>query len=169
MRVCFPITDRAYLGWTREAAGRGAKVADSRRLRLQLADDSIYPAVGEWEFSDNEMSAETATLIIRARFANAKHVLVPNAYVKVLADESDPKPVPVVPALAMAKSGQATGVWTIGDDNVVHFREVEPGGRADGKVRIEKGLAAGERIVVQGVHKLGDGMKVKVVPASDFN
>ena len=40
---------------------------------------------------------------------------------------------------------------------------------ADGKVRIEKGLAAGERIVVQGVHKLGDGMKVKVVPASDFN
>ncbi len=169
VRVCFPITDRAYLGWTREAAGRGAKVADSRRLRLQLADDSIYPAVGEWEFSDNEMSAETATLIIRARFANAKHVLVPNAYVKVLADESDPKPVPVVPALAMAKRGQATGVWTIGDDNVVHFREVEPGGRADGKVRIEKGLAAGERIVVQGVHKLGDGMKVKVVPASDFN
>ena len=169
VRVCFPITDRAYLGWTREAAGRGAKVADDRRLRLQLADDSVYPAVGQWEFSDNEMSAETATLIIRAKFANTKHLLVPNAYVKVLADESDPKPVPVVPAFALAKNGQATGVWTVGEDAVVHFREVETGGRADGKVRVEKGVQAGDRIVVQGVHKLGEGMKVRIVPASDFN
>ena len=163
IRVTFPITDRAYLAWG------GAQVGDSRRLRLRLADGSIYPSVGKWAFSDNEMSAETATLIIRAEFPNAQRTLVPNAYVTVLADEADPKPVPVVPALAVAKSGSATGVWMYNEDGTVSFREIEPGARADGKVRVVKGVAPGEKIVVQGVHKLGEGMKVSVVPASDFN
>ena len=163
VRVTFPITDRAYLAWG------GARVGDTRRLRLRLADGSIYPSVGKWAFSDNEMSAETATLIIRAEFPNAQRTLVPNAYVTVLADEADPKPVPVVPALAVAKSGSATGVWMYNEDGTVSFREIEPGARADGKVRVVKGVAPGEKIVVQGVHKLGEGMKVSVVPASDFN
>lgn len=169
VRVTFPITDRAYLAWSRNAAGRGAKVGDTRRLRLRLADGTIYPATGAWEFSDNEMSAETATLIIRAQFPNVARTLVPNAYVTVLADEADPKPVPVVPNLAVAKSGQKTGVWTLAKDGKVHFREIEPGLRAGDKVHAVKGVAPGERIVVQGVHKLGEGMEVKIVPATDFN
>ena len=169
IRVCFPITDRAYLAWGRSAEAHGAKVGDTRRLRLRLADDTIYQANGDWEFSDNEMSVSTATLIIRALFPNKGRVLVPNAYVTVLADETSPEPVPVVPNLAVAKSGQATGLWVVGDDDVVHFREIVPGSRANGKVHVKEGVKAGERIVVQGVHKLGEGMKVKIVPATDFN
>ena len=163
VRVTFPVTDRAYLAWG------GAQVGDSRRLRLRLADGTVYPSAGTWAFSDNEMSAETATLIIRAEFPNARRTLVPNAYVTVLADEADPKPVPVVPALAVAKSGSATGVWAYREDGTVTFRAIEPGARSGGKVRVLKGVEPGEKIVVQGVHKLGEGMKVSVVPASDFN
>jgi len=163
VRVTFPITDRAYLAWG------GARVGDTRRLRLRLADGAIYPSSGKWAFSDNEMSTETATLLVRAHFPNANRLLVPNAYVTVLADEADPKPVPVVPALAVAKSGSATGVWLYNEDGTVSFREIEPGLRADGKVRVVKGVEPGARIVVQGIHKLGEGMKVTVVPASEFN
>ena len=168
VRVCFPITDRAYLDWSRNAEHRGARVGDTRRLRLRLADGSIYGFNGKWEFSDNEMSAETATLIIRAQFPNAARTLVPNAYVTVLADEADPDPVPVVPALAVAKSAAATGLWVLDGEGKVHFREIVPGVRADGKVRVVKGARAGDKIVVQGIHKLGEGMAVKVVPASEF-
>lgn len=169
VRVCFPITDRDYLAWGRNAVARRAKMGDTRRLRLRLADGSIYQVNGTWEFSDNEMSVSTATLIIRALFQNKNRALVPNAYVTVLADETNPEPVPVVPNLAVAKSGQSTGLWMIGEDNVVHFREVALGARASGKVHVMEGVKAGERIVVQGVHKLGEGMKVKIVPATDFN
>lgn len=164
VRVSFPITDRAYLAWGANADSRGAKIADTRRLRLRLADGTIYPATGEWDFSDNKMSAETATLIIRARFANKERVLVPNAYVTVLADESDPAPVPVIPSLSVAKSGNSTGVWIYPGDGTVHFRAIEPGMRADGKLHARAGVKPGEKIVVQGVHKLGEGMKVRVVP-----
>lgn len=168
VRVCFPLTDRAYLGWSRNADARGAKVGDTRRLRLRLADGSIYPATGSWEFTDNEMSAETATLIVRAQFENPSRALVPNAYVTVLADEADPAPVPVIPALAVARSGKATGAWLYREDGTVSFREIVVSSRHDGKVKVEQGLAPGERIVVQGVQKLGEGLKVNVVPATVF-
>lgn len=168
VRVCFPITDRAYLAWTGNASEKGAAVGDTRRLRLRLADGSIYPAAGKWEFSDNEMSAETATIIVRAQFPNAAHALVPNAYVTVLADEADPSPTPVVPSTAVAKSGNASGVWLYGEDGTVSFREIEIRARAADKVQVGSGVEPGAKIVVQGVHKLGDGMHVRVVPASQF-
>ncbi len=170
VRVSFPITDRAYLSWKENAQIRGAKISDTRRLRLRLTNGSIYSDLGTWDFSDNEMSSETATLMIRAKFPNATRTLVPNAYVTVLADESNPADVPVVPALAVAKSGTATGVWIYSEkEGTVSFREIEPGLRQDGKLHAKSGLKIGEKIVVQGVHKLGEGMKVNVVPASDFN
>jgi membrane fusion protein (multidrug efflux system) len=163
VRVTFPITDRAYLAWG------GASVGDKRRLRLRLADGSIYPATGKWAFSDNEMSAETATLLVRAHFPNSKRLLVPNAYVTVLADEADPAPVPVIPVSALMQTAQATGVWVMDGEDTVRFRAAKPGARADGKIRLLTGVKPGEKIVVQGIHKLGDGMRVRVVPASEFH
>ena len=168
VRVTFPITDRAYLAWGESDGGSGRNVADTRRLRLRLADGTIYPAAGEWAFSDNEMSEATATLTVRATFPNPAGALLPKAYVTVLADEADPKPVATVPFLAVAKSGGKVGLWTL-DGDVVHFREIVAGGKADGRVRVVKGATSGEKIVVQGVHKLGEGMQVRVVPASDFH
>ena len=163
VRVTFPITDRAYLAWG------GARVGDTRRLRLRLADSSIYPFNGKWAFSDNEMSAETATLLVRAHFPNPNRLLVPNAYVTVLADRADPAPVPVVPVSALMQTAQATGVWVMEGEDTVRFRAAKPGVRADGKVRLLTGVKPGEKIVIQGIHKLGDGMRVRVVPASDFH
>jgi len=169
VRVTFPITDRAFLAWGADAAGMGAKVAATRRLRLRLADGSVYPMTGTWAFSDNEMNAETATLTVRAMFENPNGALVPKAYVTVLADESSPRPVPTVPFLAVTKSAGKAGLWMIEEGNRVRFREIVTGGSAHGRVHVLKGAKEGERIVVQGVHKLGDGMQVRLVPASDFH
>jgi len=162
VRVSFPITDRAALAWRKSSSAE-------RRLRLRLADDSIYPSVGTWEFFDNEMSAATATLLVRALFPNKSLTLVPNAYVTVLADEADPSPVPVVPTTAIAVSGQSTGLWLLSPSNTVHFSAVEIAARSGGKASIRSKLPVGTKIVVQGIHKLGEGMPVKLVPATAFH
>ena len=178
VRVSFPITDRAALAWRRNAAQRNARVGDTRRLRLRLADDSVYPFTGSWEFFDNEMSAETATLLVRALFPNKSLTLVPNAYVTVLADEADPSPVPVVPTTSIAVSGQKTGLWFLSPSNTVHFHEVQIAARSGGKAALapthqpptpdSQSPILNSKIVIQGIHKLGEGMRVKVVPASKF-
>ncbi len=169
VRVSFPITDRAALAWRHNADARGANMGATQRLRLRLADGLIYPSTGKWEFEDNEMSAETATLIVRALFPNKSLTLVPNAYVTVLADDADPSPVPVVPTTAISVSGHKTGVWTVTPSNTVSFCEVKVGARCDGRASLESSsMPVGTKIVVQGIHKLGEGMSVNVVPASSF-
>ena len=170
VRVTFPVTDRAYLSWGRNAASKGTGIGDSRRLRLKLADGTLYSAVGSWLFSDNAMSPDTATLLVRAQFPNPSRTLLPNAYVTVLADEANPAPVPVVPLLAVVTSGASRGAWIFDkDEEAVHFRPIEIEGAHGGLTRVVSGLKAGETIVVQGVHKLGEGMHVRIVPASDFH
>ncbi|MBR7146953.1 MAG: efflux RND transporter periplasmic adaptor subunit [Oscillospiraceae bacterium] len=57
IRVSFPLTDRAYIGW-RTALKKGN--APDYRMRLILPDGSEYGEEGSWDFDDNAMSKETA-------------------------------------------------------------------------------------------------------------
>ena len=169
IRVDFPMTDRKYLALTRLAASRGVKMSEMLRLRLRLADGAVYGPTGRWTFSDNEMSADSATVSIRVEFDNPDETLLPKAYVEVLTDEAAPGSVIAVPKTALAHGAVANGLWILREDGAVSLREVRLG-RSDGEfVEIADGVAEGERYVVQGTSKLSDGVKVEVVPAIDFN
>jgi len=159
VRVTFPITDREYLTWRTER--------DALRVRLKLADGSLYADDGTWEFDDNEMSASTATMMVRVLFPNASRALVPNAFVTVLQDRKNPQPVVTVPAPAMVRTAKSTGVWVLDGEDKAHFKAVKAGKRAEGRV-VAEGLEPGSRVVFQGVHKLGEDMKTRVVDASTF-
>ena len=169
IRVDFPMTDRKYLSLTRQAASRGVKLSEMLRLRLRLADGTVYGPTGRWTFSDNEMSAESATVSIRAEFDNPDGTLLPKAYVEVMTDETSPAAVIAVPKTALAHGAVANGLWILREDGTVALREVRLG-RSDGEfVELADGVAEGERYVVQGTTKLSDGVKVEVVPAIDFS
>ena len=94
IRVSFPLTDRAYIAW-RQTQKAGS--AEALRLRLLLADGSEYAAHGTWDFDDNQMSLETASIMMRLKFPNPERLLVPNSYVTLLADYETPPKYPSVP------------------------------------------------------------------------
>ena len=168
VRVTFPVTDRAFLAWQAASAKRGSDIRFDRRIRLRLADDSLYGVQGAWEFNDNEMSRETATIQVRALFPNPRQTLLPNAFVTVLADETSPAPVLTVPAAAVVRNAKTVGVWTLDDGDVAHFTDVSVGASAGGVAVVESGLKPGTRVVALGAHKLGEGMKVRLVEAAAF-
>lgn len=168
IRVGFTVTDRDYLALRQKAGKRGVSPAELLRLRLRMPDGSTYPSVGRWSFADNEMSAESATVTIRADFDNAAGTLLPKAYVEVLTDEVKPEEVPSVPLMSLAHGAVANGLWTVDDKNAVTLHEVKTG-RQDGEfVEILDGVKPGARIVTQGVSNLAAGMRVRVVPAMDL-
>lgn len=169
VRVDFPVTDRKFLSLTRQAEGRGVKLSELLRLRLRLADGTVYGPTGRWMFSDNEMSAESATVSIRAEFDNPDEVLMPKAYVEVLTDEASPDEVIAVPKTALAHGAVANGLWILREDGTVSLREVRLGRSDGGLVELTDGVSEGERYVTQGTSKLSDGVKVEVVPAIDFS
>lgn len=164
IRVSFPLTDRAYVGW-RSAQLKGS--APDYRLRLLLPDGSEYSGLGEWAFDDNTMSKETATIIMRLKFPNPDRMLIPNSYVTLLVDYKVPPKYPCVPQQALFDLSTGNrGVWVLKDDMTVEQRVVETREASEGWVPVNKGLKLGEKVVIAGIAKLAPGMKVTLVEAT---
>ena len=174
IRVTFPLTDRAYIGW-RTALKKGK--APDYRMRLMLPDGSEYGEEGKWDFDDNEMSKDTATIIMRLSFPkdtatiimrlsfpNPDRLLIPNSYVTLLTDRKTPPKMASIPQQALFDlTGGSQGVWVLKDDETVEQRVVEVREMSEGWSPVISGLKTGEKVVISGHGKLAPGMKVKVV------
>nr|QIM10289.1 hemolysin secretion protein D [uncultured Alphaproteobacteria bacterium] len=82
MRVVFSISDKDYLEETRKKA-----MFDGEKIRLKLADGSLYPQVGKFRYSDNKIDRSTNAIAVYADFDNPQRLLVDNAYVTVLVEK----------------------------------------------------------------------------------
>ena len=164
IRVSFPLTDRAYVGW-RAAQLKGS--APDYRLRLILPDGSEYKGLGAWAFDDNTMSKETATIIMRLVFPNPERMLVPNSYVTLLVDRKNPPKLPCVPQQAVLDlSTGSRAVWVLKEDMTVEQRVVETRETSGGWTPVVSGVKPGEKVVVSGIAKLAPGMKVALAEAT---
>jgi len=164
VRVSFPLTDRAYITW-REAQKKGTNL--DLRMRLLLADGSVYDQAGTWDFDDNQMSLETATIMMRLSFPNPDRLLVPNSYVTLLTDYRKPPRVPCVPQQALVDlPGGNRGLFVLKADMTVEQRPVEIKEMFEGWVPVTKGVKTGEKVVISGVSKIRNGAKVIVVEAT---
>lgn len=160
IRVSFPLTDRSYIAW-RQAKLKGSDHAF--RMRLVLPDGSEYDKEGEWDFDDNQMSRETASIMMRLKFPNSDRLLIPNSYVQLLCDNKEPPSYPAVPQQSLFDlPGGNQGVWVLKDDMTVEQRPVETKEPFNGWTPIVKGLEAGERVIISGTAKLGPGVKVAI-------
>ena len=158
IRVSFPLTDRAYIAWRQEQRSGSAKPF---RMRLILPDGSDYDREGAWDFDDNQMSRETASIMMRLKFPNPERLLIPNSYVTLLTDYQDPPSYPSVPQQAIFDlPGGNQGVWVLRDDMTVEQRPVEAKEPFGGWTPLVKGVKEGERVVISGISKLGPGVKV---------
>ena len=165
IRVTFPVTDRAYVAW-RTAKSQGK--ADDVRTRLVLPDGSLYDGEGKFDFDDNQMSRETATIIMRQLFPNGDRLLRPNGYLTLLADRKNPEVRPCVPQQALFDlAGGKQGVFVLRDDMTAERRIVDVGEPFEGWCPVRNGVREGERIVIAGVHRLTSGMKVVLGEATE--
>ena len=165
IRVTFPLTDRAFVKW-REAQKRG-KTHENFRTRLLLPDGSEYGAEGKLDFDDNQMSRDTATIIVRLSFPNPDRLLVPNSYLTLLSDKRKPDSLVCVPQQAVIDlPGGNQGVYVLKPDQTVEQRVVRVRDPFEGWSPIESGVEEGEKVVISGVSKLSPGARVMLVEAT---
>lgn len=163
IRVSFPISEREYL---RSAAvfrgaveGRGT--GREGALELVLADGSVWPHRGSGVPASAGVDPATGTLLVRGEFPNPDHVLRPGQYARVRAVTDTKAAALLVPQRAVAEMQGVFQVAVVGPDDRVELRVVQPGVRDGGMQVIEKGLSAGERVVVEGIQKVRSGTVVK--------
>jgi membrane fusion protein (multidrug efflux system) len=186
MRVRFSVSEVEYLRYAkryRELAGRDLAWAERQfaalrergqteeglpGVELVLADGSVYPQRGVIIAADREIDPATATIRLEALFPNHEELLRPGQYGRVRLErpESAGEPALVVAEKALVEVQGTYSLAVVGADDVVRLRPVKVGARVGTERVIEQGVAAGERVVVEGVQKVHDGTKVTPKPVS---
>ena len=162
VKVRFAVSENDYLRRFRARqaeGGRGAKAAGIA-VRLVLADGGDYGMDGQITSVDSTVDARTGTLTVEALFPNPDGMLRSGQYAKVRAMTSAQSNAILVPQRAVTETQGTYTVAVVGADNTVALRRVEMGARSGNDWIVSSGLAAGERVIVEGLNKVKSGMVV---------
>jgi len=126
------------------------------------SDNKTQLAEGKLSVIDNAIDQPTGTIRIKATFANADERLWPGEFVNVRLVLSVRKGAPTVPAQTVQDGPTGQYAYVIKEDGTVERRPVEVTAVQDGLAVIGKGLAVGDKVVVEGQYRLTNGARVKV-------
>ncbi len=120
-------------------------------------------ATGRLVSTDNLIDTSTGTVRLKAQFDNADGVLFPNQFVSARLRVDTRHDAVLVPSAAILKGAQGSFVYVVNEqDKTASVRSVVLGPATADTVSIESGLAAGEKIVIEGVDRLRDGAQVEL-------
>lgn len=164
MYVLFGIPDNERLKLQQEAqAGQLRWPRDGRfQVTVRLSDGSDYKRSGVVNFSDVRVSPDTGTSEARATVANPEGWLRAGEFVRVNLSGAVREAAFKVPQRAVLEGPQGKFVYTVGKDNKAEMKKVEIGEWRGGDVVIHAGLNPGDRVIVDGVLKLGPGAPVQL-------
>lgn len=151
----------------RNQLAQGKLSGGSTRIRLVLEDGSTYAHEGQLQVSGVAVNTTTGAVTLRATVPNPERTLLPGMYVRaVLAQAEDPAAL-LVPQAAVSRNarGEASAL-VVAADGKVQKRAVTVAEGLGNQWRITAGLAAGERVVVEGAAKVQPGQLVIAVPAA---
>ncbi|MFO1200919.1 MAG: efflux RND transporter periplasmic adaptor subunit [Burkholderiaceae bacterium] len=135
------------------------------RSRGHPRDGATYPHQGSFYAVNRQVDQRTGTLLVQALFPNPDNILRPGGYAKVRAATQVADGALLIPQRAVLDLQGTYQVYVLNADDTVTVRDVTPGPRSGSDWVITKGLAAGEKIVVEGLQKVRSGVKVVAKPA----
>lgn len=168
VRVDFSMTALDYLTSKKRNVSLGQREEGrgwDPYVTVTLADGSVYPVKGLVDFADPKVDPKTGTFQVRAEMPNPDNTLLPGEFTRVRLLMDVRENAIAVPSKAIEVEKGAAFVYVVRPDSVVERRFVEPGPEVDNEIIIERGLAPGEHIIVEGYHKIKHGMKVNPLTA----
>ncbi len=137
------------------------------KIELFLADGSLYPQLGKFDFADRQVDPKTGTIRAAAAFPNPDNFLRPGLYGKVRAVTGIRNNALLIPQRSITELQGQYMVAVVGADNKVEIRPVKIA-ESSGNMRvIEQGLKVGEKIVVAGTQKVRNGITVSPTPFTE--
>jgi membrane fusion protein, multidrug efflux system len=128
-------------------------------VKLLLLDGSIYEEPGKLNFAASTVDTQTGTVALRAEFPNSKRIVLPGQFVRVQVMIGE-REAYLVPQSALIQSDQGKMLFTVSADNKVAPRPVETTGWSGHDWIVTKGLAAGDKVIIDNLMKLRPGAPV---------
>jgi multidrug efflux system membrane fusion protein len=142
--------------------------ADPQGLTVIALDRNNQAQLAQGRLSafDNQIDQSTGTIKLKATFANVDRKLWPGQFVNVRLLASVRKNGLVVPAQAVQRGPDGAFVYVAKPDNTVEMRPLTVAQSEEGLALVDKGVQAGERVVVDGQYRLQPGSKIQIVPSA---
>jgi multidrug efflux system membrane fusion protein len=154
--VTFTVPER-HLADLRAAMGSGVL-----QVIATIPNQTKTPVTGALTFIDNQVDVATGTISLKAKFANDDDRLWPGQFVNVTLRLGIQEDAVVVPSAAIQIGPNGPYAFVIRPDSTVELRLVHLERTSGEKTVIAEGLAAGDRVVVDGQMRLSNGMRVAI-------
>ena len=149
------------------ADGSLKKVGDGQaKVDLILPDGTKYGVSGKLQFAGVSVDPTTGNVVLRALFPNPKGELLPGMYVRAQLETGVDEKAITVPQVGVTRNqkGQATAL-ILNKENKVEQRVLTTSGTIGNDWLVTSGLAAGDRVIVEGLQKVKPGAPAVAVPA----
>jgi len=161
--VYFSMSESDYLYYERMKNDSTSKQMNPD-VKLVLADGSVYERTGKIDANSGQINRSTGSISLRAKFAKPDTLLRSGNTGKVLMEQIYPEAI-LIPQGATTSIQDKKFVYALTQDNTVERREVKIEGRSGKQYIVSSGtLSPNDRIVVSGLDKLTDGVKVNPIP-----
>ena len=160
--VNFGIPDNEQAQRTREAQEGKLKLPRNFEVELRLADGSVHPHTGKVDFADVRVNTQTGTREARAEVPNPGGALRPGQFVRVVLKGAVRPNAVTVPQRAVMEGPQGKFVYVVDEKGTAQPMPVQAGSWTGDQWLITEGLKGGERVITDGVMKIGPGAPVKV-------
>jgi membrane fusion protein (multidrug efflux system) len=155
MWVYFNVPEAEYLAYKAHA-----KANDSaQKVKLMMANNEVFNQPGVVQTIEADFNNETGNIAFRATFPNPDGLLRNGETGNILMTVPLQKAL-LIPQKATFEVLEKKYVFVVDKNNAVHQREVTIGSEMSGLYAIKAGLAANERILLEGLRKVKDGDKI---------
>jgi membrane fusion protein (multidrug efflux system) len=167
--VTFHPSTQQLLAWQSDPASAKLLEPGSQgpAVRVVLPNGQPLPKIGRINFVAPSLDSASGTQQYRAQFENADHRLVPGQFVHVQLEGFARSNALAIPQQAVQQGLGRQFVYVVLPGDTIASRDVVPGPWSGRNWIIDSGLVAGDRVVVDGVQKIGPGRKVTPVPWTD--
>lgn len=139
------------------------KQPEAVSVRLRTSGGQELPNKARIEFIDTRVQGDTGTVEVRATLENTDDALSPGQFVHAHIEGLSSDRGIYVPARAVLHSADGPFVWVLDEQDIVQFRPLKLGAGYGNLLQVQEGLAANERIIIDGVLKVQPGAAAKPV------
>lgn len=163
--VYFSISDDELLAGRAEASNKHLLLPPQKEytVTLELADGTTFPHTGKVNFASPTLDPQTGTLTVRADFPNPEGSLLPSQFVRATVSGAIRPQALFVPQQSIFQGTKGLFVFIIQADGTVTARAVEGTEWSHTYWILTSGVQPGDRVVVEGVNKVSEGSRVRVI------
>ncbi|MCP1207938.1 efflux RND transporter periplasmic adaptor subunit [Pantoea sp. B550] len=152
MYVYFDVDENTFLNY--QAMARQGQQRHALPVEIALVGEQGFPHQGKIDFLDNQLTASTGTIRMRALLDNQQRLFTPGLFARVRLPGSAQFEAVLIDDKAVLTDQDRKYVYVVDGEGKAQRRDIQPGAMADGLRIVKSGLQSGDKVIIAGLQKV---------------